>query len=428
MIIMATKLHKVLHMQHGNEFIIYATLIIFIITYIGVAVGGFWGLKLDRTGIVLLGSITLLAFGCLTLKDAVNSVNYRSILLLFALMVVSSQLQYAGFYHKIAHFISGFINKPSQFLLILMLSSGITSAFLNNDVVCYAFTPIIAVSLLKKKLNPVPFLIGLAISSNIGCALTYIGNAQNVLIGEIGNLSFGGYILWTMIPVSISMILAYWIILIISKNSLNKTTNITISEKNIDKVEFNTWRAAKGLTCVIIIVILFFTPLPRYIVALVGAGLLLCSHKLDSKDVLKKVDWQLLILFIGLFVVVGAFRDQGLGAKSIEWLKSSGVNLSNPYIMAITTGVLSNMINNSATVMLLVHFVDLTNPLFGYVLALSNTLAGNLFIIGSVANIIVIKGAKDYGINISFMEFAKYGIPVALSSFAVLLSWVFILY
>ncbi|HJO94762.1 MAG TPA: SLC13 family permease [Victivallales bacterium] len=414
-------------MQHGNEFIVYATLVIFIVTYIGVAIGSFWGLKLDRTGIVLLGSIALLAFGCLTLKEAVNSVNYKSILLLFALMVVSSQLQYAGFYHRVAHFISGFINKPSRFLLILMLSSGITSAFLNNDVVCYAFTPIIAVSLLKKKLNPVPFLIGLAISSNIGCALTYIGNAQNILIGEMGNLDFGSYILWTILPVSISMYVAYWIILLISRKSLSKTIDIEVSENDIDKTEFNTWRAAKGIICVIIIIILFFTPMHRYLVALVAAGLLLCSHKLESRDVLKKVDWQLLILFIGLFVVVGAFRDQGLGASSIRWLKNNGVELNNPYILALTTGILSNMINNSATVMLLVHFVDLATPLYGYVLALSNTLAGNLFIIGSVANIIVIKGAKDYGVNISFMEFAKYGIPVAVSSFGVLLLWILIL-
>ncbi|MCP4179503.1 MAG: anion transporter [bacterium] len=414
-------------MQQGTDFIIYTTLIVFIVTYIGVAIGSFWGLKLDRTGIVLLGSIALLAFGCLTLHEAVNSVNYKSILLLFALMVVSSQLQYAGFYHRVAHFISGFINKPNRFLLILMLSSGITSAFLNNDVVCYAFTPIIAVSLLKKKLNPVPFLIGLAISSNIGCALTYIGNAQNILIGEMGNLNFGGYILWTILPVSISMCLAYWIILLISKNSLNKTIDTEISENDIDKTKFNTWRATKGIVCVIIIIILFFTPLHRYLVALVAAGILLCSHKLESRDVLKKVDWQLLILFIGLFVVVGAFRDQGLGAASIEWLKHSGVDLNNPYILALSTGVLSNMINNSATVMLLVHFVDLTNPLFGYVLALSNTFAGNLFIIGSVANIIVIKGAKDYGINISFIEFAKYGIPVAVSSFITLFLWILIL-
>ena len=408
------------------DFITTTTLIIFIVTYIGIAVGGFWGLRLDRAGIVLLGGIAMLAFGCITLPQAVQSINFEAILLLFALMVISCQLQHAGFYHRMAGFIAKFMSKPALFLFILMISSGLLSAFLNNDVVCFAFTPIVAIALLRKKLNPIPFLIALAISSNIGCALTLIGNAQDVLIGEMAHLSFGRYILFAVLPVSLSMIAAYFVILFMSRKSFNLQTDKNFVPPQEDTTPLDTWRTIKGIAAILIIIILFFTPLPRYLVALVIAGLLLCSHKLESKDVLKLVDWQLLILFIGLFVVVGAFHDMGLGKAALQWLSHHGLELKNPFALALTTGALSNLINNSAAVMLLVHLVDLNNPINGYILALANTLAGNLFLIGSVANIIVVKEAKDLGIKISFWQFAKYGIPVALVSYLTLLTWLYI--
>ena len=404
-----------------------ATLIIFIMTYIGIAAGGFWGLKLDRAGITLLGSIALLVFGCSTLPEAVNNVNFESILLLFALMIISCQLQCAGFYHKAAKLISGFMSKPALFLLILMVSSGILSAFLNNDVVCFAFTPIVAISLLRKRFNPIPFLIALAISSNIGCAITIIGNAQDVLIGEMTQLSFGKYMLFAVVPVSISMLIAYFIILFISRKHLTLVVDKNFVPPKEDTTPLHTWRTIKGLIAIVVIIILFFTPLPRYMVALAIAGLLLCSHKLESKVVLKLVDWQLLILFTGLFVIVGTFQDIGLGKAALQWLSGHGLELNNPYILTLSTGVLSNLINNSAAVILLVHLVDLSNPINGYILALANTLAGNLFLIGSVANIIVIKKAKEFGVHISFWKFAVYGIPVALASYITLLLWLYIM-
>jgi Na+/H+ antiporter NhaD/arsenite permease-like protein len=183
----------------------------------------------------------------------------------------------------------------------------------------------------------------------------------------------------------------------------------------------------KGLIAVTVIIVLFFFPIPKYLVALVAAGILLCSHKLESKDVLKLVDWQLLILFISLFVVVGAFSYSGLGFALIEYMKKLGIHLNNSYTLAVTAGVLSNLINNSAAVMFLVHIIDLTKEVNCYILAMANTFAGNFLLIGSVANLIVAKEAKDLNINISFMQFAKYGIPSAVISFIVLLSWIFIM-
>lgn len=403
-----------------------ATAVIFFLTYLGVAIGHVWGLKLDRTAITLLGAIAMLAFGCSNLQKAIQSVNMQSILMLFGLMVIAGQLHHAGFYGKVAERISRYLDRPALFLLILMIASGVLSAFLNNDVICFAFTPVVTVALVKKKLNPIPFLVALALSSNLGCALTMIGNAQNVLIGQIAHLDFGSYMAWVAIPALLSMGLAYAIVWGMCRHHLSmegETQAVLPEEKPIP---FNTWRTIKGVVTICVIVGLFFSPLPRYLVTLTGAGILLCSHNLESRKVLYLVDWQLLILFIGLFVVVGAFHDNGLAEAGVHWLTSHGVDLKNKYVLALTTGFLSNLINNSAAVMLLVKVVDLNDKTNGYVLALSNTFAGNLFLIGSVANIIVAQGAAVFGVKLSFIQFAKYGVPVAVGSFAILLGWIYL--
>ncbi len=408
----------------NSEFVTLATLVIFCLTYLGIAAGRIYGLQLDRTGIVLLGSIALLVCGCITLPEAVDAVSVPSILLLFSLMVIASQLHYAGFYHRVADGISRYLDRPAFFLAILMVTAGVLSAFLNNDVICFAFAPVVARTTLRKGHNPIPFLIGLALASNIGCTLTVIGNAQNVLVGQLAHLNFGAYMLWVIVPVSAAMLVAYCIVYALGHKHFSITQSQKLLKVTPDDTPFDRWRTIKGLGAIVLIVLLFFADLPHYLVALTIAGLLLCSHRLKSKAVLQGVDWQLLMLFIGLFVVVGAFEDANLAEQGVTYLRDHGVDLNNPYILALSSGALSNLINNSAAVMLLVHVVDLSQPINGYVLALSNSFAGNLLLIGSMANIIVVECANDVGVKISFKEFARYGVPTALSSFVILLGWV----
>lgn len=398
-------------------------LIVFILTYAGIAAGHVRGTGLGRTGITLIGAIAMLAFGGVTSSKAVEYVNFPSILMLFGLFLISAQLRLAGFYSLVARKISAMVDRPGRFLLVLMVVSGLLSAFLNNDIVCAAFTPVVAFALLEKRVNPIPFLIALAVSSNIGCAATLIGNAQDILVGEVAKLSFGGYLMFALPPVLICMAMAYGIIWWMSRNKLSLIGEA--SPSGGDKPEpVDKGQIIKGLLVVGVLVVLFFTPLPRAVVTLAGAAILLVSRRLTSKKMLSLIDWEVLLLFIGLFVVVGAFEDTGIMQNGITWLKGRGVDINNPYILTAMTGVLSNLINNSAAVMLLVHGVDLTVPLNGYILALANTLGGNLLLIGSVANIIVVNEAKDRGIKIFFAEFAKYGIPVVAACYTVLMVWI----
>ncbi len=404
------------------------TLIVFIVTYFGLSVGHWFFLKLDRTGIALLGGIAMLGLGCIKLPQAVASVNMESILLLFALMVIAAQLHFAGFYCWITHrVLHSLLDRPAVFLAVLIALGGLLSAFLNNDVVVLAMAPVITVALLGKRLNPVPFLIALALSSNIGCAFTYIGNAQNVLIGQIGKISFGGYMLFAVVPVTLSLLACYLIVYYLGRKSFVLADGEESLQVKPDEIPFNRWRTIKGTGMLLILVVLFvFTHLPHYLVAMCGAGLLLCSHMLPSRNVLKMVNWQLLLLFIGLFVVVGAFVQSGLSEKLLDILTRHGININNPLQLAVISGVLSNCINNSAAVMLLVKIADLSNPLNCYALALSNAFAGNLIIVGSLANIIAVQCAENFHLQIGFREFFRYGAPTAIISMLILLGWLFI--
>ncbi len=195
-------------------------LVIFAITYLGIAMGHVPGLKLNRAGIVLLGAIAMMIFGGISTNDAISYINWPTMLLLFGFFVISAQLRLSGFYNKVANSISTRLEHPAKFLLTLMLVTAGLSAFLNHDIVCFVFTPIVGTALLRKGLNPVPFLIALAIASNIGAAATLIGNPQDLMIGQVAHLSFGNYIIWSSVPVLFAIGAAYAIIWTMSQKKL----------------------------------------------------------------------------------------------------------------------------------------------------------------------------------------------------------------
>jgi len=398
-------------------------LVIFALTYIGLAFGHIPGLKLNRVGIVLLGAIGMMIFGGVTADKAISYVNWPTILLLFGFFVISAQLRLSGFYDRVANGIAARLDRPGRFLLVLMAVTGGLSAFLNHDIVCLVFTPVVGTALIRKKINPVPFLVAVAISSNIGAAATLIGNAQDMMIGTVAHLSFGRYLLWSCLPVLFAMAAAYGIIWFMSRNHLGSTQTI---EKVVDweVCEYDRPHTIKGLVILVVVIGLLFTSLPKEIIALAAAAIHLASPKFRTEQLLKYVDWPILVLFMGLFVVTGAFQSTGYGTQAVQWLAHSGFNLSAPVNLALTTAALSNVINNSAAVMLLVDVVDISHAHTAYVLALANSLGGSLIILGSVANIIVVQQARDIGVNISFRDYARLGIPVTLAALAGLVAWV----
>jgi Na+/H+ antiporter NhaD/arsenite permease-like protein len=398
-------------------------LAIFVITYLGIAIGHIPGLKLNRAGIALLGAIAMMVFGGKTTADAVSYINWPTIFLLFGFFVISAQLRLSGFYDMVAGAVAGQLKHPARFLLILMATAGGLSAFLNNDIVCYAFTPIVGASLLRQRINPVPFLIALAIASNLGAAATLIGNPQNMMIGEVAHLNFGSYTLWSSVPVLFAMSAAYGIIWFMSCKHLQAMPDAPAAVSQ-PAFPFDRPHSAKGILILIAAIGLFFTSLPKEGIALTAAGIHLASRKFRTEELLGEVDWTVLVLFMGLFVVAGAFHSLGYGDQAVHALAQGGFNLNSPGNLVLTTTVMSNLIGNSAAVMLLLKVVNLTLPLTAYILALTNSFGGNFILIGSVASIIVVQQAHGQGIKISFWDFARLGIPVTLAALAGLLGWI----
>ncbi|MGD1086114.1 MAG: SLC13 family permease [Verrucomicrobiota bacterium] len=397
--------------------------VIFAITYLGIALGRVPGLKLNRVGIALLGAICMMIFGGIKTPDAVSFINWPTVFLLFGFFVISAQLRLSGFYDKIANGLSARLDHPARFLLVLMVVTAGLSAFLNHDIVCFVFVPVVGAALLRKGLNPIPFLVALALSSDIGSAATIVGSAQDMMIGEVAHLDFGRYILWSLVPVLAALGAAYGIIWLMSSKNIQAASSARAASAGCS-YSYNRAHTIKGLVFLAVVVALFFSSLPKEIIALAAAGLHLASPKFHTEDLLRLVDWPILVLFMGLFVVTGAFQSTGYGAQAVQWLGRSGFDLNVPRNLVLATAALSNLINNSATVMLLLKMVDLSHPTTGYMLALANSFGGGFIILGSVANIIVVQQARDMGITISFRDFARLGVPVTLAALAALLLWV----
>jgi len=398
--------------------------IIFIITYTGVALGRIPGLVIDRVGIALLGAIGMIVCGVITTDAAVKSIDLPTILLLYALMIISAQLRLGGFYTWAALKMTLLLDRPKTFLLVTMLASAFLSAVLANDIVCFAFTPVLALALIQTGINPLPFLIGLAVSSNIGSAATIIGNPQNMLIGQVGRLDFAEFFFWCGPPAMASLMGSYLIILSIYRKEIARHRELQAAEVNEHLPAFNRWQTGKGLVFTCVLIALFFTSLPREFSAIGVAGVLLCSRRLKTREILGLVDWHLIMLFCALFVVIQGVSQNHYPDMVVNQLQASGVNLHNLLTLAGISTVLSNLFSNVPATMLLVRFLDTGNPVEWYTLAVSSTFAGNLIIIGSIANLIVIEQASIYGIKISFKEHAAVGIPVTFFSLAVLLIWI----
>ncbi len=401
-------------------------LAIFAVTYLGIAVGRIPGLKLNRVGIALLGGIGMMIFGGIATDQAIAFINGPTICLLFGFFVISAQLRLSGFYDMVAGRLAGQLGNPARFLLILMLVTGGLSAFLNHDIVCYAFAPITGLALLRKKINPVPFLIALTIASNIGAGATLIGNPQNMMIGQVAHLDFGRYLLWSLVPVVFAMSAAFGIIWLMSRKHLPAPLAVESGSPQ-QNYPFNRPHTIKGILILVAVIGLFFTTIPKEVIVLAAAGIHLASTKFRTEDLLGLVEWPILVLFIGLFVVAGAFQSTGYGEQAIQQLAQGGFNLNAPVNLTLTTTALTNVVGNSAAVMLLLKVVHLTGPAVPYVLALANSFGGSLILIGSLSNIIVVQQAREMGIKISFWDFARLGIPVTLAALVGLLAWVLVL-
>ena len=394
------------------------TPLIFAVVYLGLFMGGLPGLRLDRTGVALLGAIALLASGSMSLAAAVGAVHVPTLSLLFAFMIVSAQLRLGGFYVRVADVVGALPLRAPIVLALMMSTAALLSAVFSNDVVCLAMAPVLVDICRVRSLHSTPFLIGLACAANIGSAATLIGNPQNMLIGQTLALSFGTYLRQAAGPVLLSLLLS-WLVLLLAYRQRWHIAERPAIAYHAHHV-FSRWQSVKGLAVAGLLFAGFLaSDWPHDLMALAGAGMLLLSRRLHSRDMLGQVDWLLLVLFTSLFVINRALQDTGLPGQAIALLVERGVDPHAAGPLMAASVLLSNLISNVPAVMLLLPLTE--GQAGGTRLALSSTLAGNLILMGSIANLIVAEVAARHGEPIGWTAHARIGIPVTLSSLAVMM-------
>jgi len=394
--------------------------LIIIIVIAGIAIGRYPILKMNRATISLAGAILLVLFGAIPFQTACKVIDLDTIILLFAMMIVNINLSLAGFFRLAVFQIGKVAKTPFQLLSLIVFTSGILSALFLNDTICIMFTPLILDITKSYKRNPIPYLIGLAASANIGSTATIVGNPQNMLIGISSGISFSTFTMYQL-PVAL---LGLFLVLIIIRLMYQK--EFVHSDLELSEI-ITPWiykpLLIKSCISVAVMLILFFAGVRITEASLYGAGILLITRRLKPQRVFSEIDWSLLVFFSGLFVITGAINYTGLGKEFFKYFQTA--TTGNIFNFSLVSVLLSNLISNVPAVMLYIPIIPmLTNPnKLWLILAMSTTLAGNLTLLGSVANLIVAETAKKRGVNITFLEYLKSGFIITILSLTIGLIW-----
>jgi len=400
----------------------FAAYTIFLCSYVVFALGKFPGMKIDRPGAAIIGAVLMVAFRAVRPADALHFIDFGTIVLLFSMMLLVAYLHLDGFFDWVTEWIAARIS-PRHVLPAIIILSGTFSAFSVNDIICLMMVPFTLKVARRMGLKPVPYLLAVATASNIGSVATITGNPQNMLIGSFSGIRYRTF-LFHLAPVALAGLLLDWLVL-----WLIYTRRETPAAQPVAPPE--SPRGTRGNLVkagVVILLVLagFLAGLPPAEVAAVGAALMLMTRRHEPRLVYDEVDWGLLVFFVGLFLIVGGAENVGLTERLLE--VGQRWNLQNSSTFAIVTAALSNIVSNVPAVMLLKSMVPrFANPQQGWlVLAMASTLAGNLTITGSVANIIVVERARPEA-RITFGEYLRAGVPITLVTLAfgwLWLSWV----
>ncbi|MGB8275995.1 MAG: SLC13 family permease [Alphaproteobacteria bacterium] len=393
--------------------------VLFIVTYLGMALGRLPGLAIDRTGIALFSAVVLLVAGIRSPAAALHAIDFPTLCVLFGLMALSAQFVLAGFYDWCAARIASLAHGQSLLLAATVAVSGVLSALLANDVVTFATAPVLAGGLLRRGVDPRPYLVALAAASNAGSAATVIGNPQNILIGEAGRLPFLDFLLVCGPPAMAALVVVYAVVSWLYRRELaHRPSPPAFEPPHVDR-----YQVAKGVLATAALILLFLLPLPRSLGALGIAAALLVSRRFATREIMAQVDWHLLLLFASLFIVNDAFRSTGIAAGAMAWLADQGALPDRLAVLAPLTLAASNTVGNVPAVILLLSLWKAAGAGALYGLALLSTLSGNLLLTGSIANIIVCERAAGAGVTIRFADHARCGIPITLVSLALAGSW-----
>jgi Na+/H+ antiporter NhaD/arsenite permease-like protein len=389
-----------------------AAILVFAATYLFLAIGKLPGFHLDRAGAALLGASLMVGCGVLSLEDAYSVIDFATIVLLLGMMIVVANLRLSGFFRLVSGWAITGARHPLMLLLVTVLVAGSLSAFLVNDTICLVMTPLVLEIVTKLKRNPVPYLLAIAMASNVGSAATITGNPQNMIIGSVSQIPYGTFVaaLW---PVSlVGLILTALVIALFHRDEF--LTRQRLPAMKTGPARYHSPLMIESVLVTIAMVVLFFLGQPIAKVAILGGSLLLVTRRVKIEKVYREIDWPLLVMFIGLFVVVGGLEKAVLTPNVIEAV--GHLHLDSPVLLSAVTAGFSNLMGNVPAVLLLKPFIaTLHDPQRAWLtVAMASTLAGNLTLVGSVANLIVVQRARAHGVEIDFWAYFKVGAPLTV--------------
>lgn len=391
--------------------------VIFGASYLVFAIGKFPGLKIDRPGAAIVGAVAMVALRLVPAHDALRLIDFPTIVLLFSMMMIVGSLHLCGFFQAITQIVLKHL-PPRVLLPAVIFTSGTLSAFLVNDIVCLVMVPLVLTLCKRMRLWPLPFLLAVATASNIGSVATITGNPQNMLIGSYSNISYRDFLLH-LGPVAALGLVVDWLVM----HALFRREIVAgIAEEHIPVSEIPVVNFWKPVLVVTTVVVAFFLGVPPAFASALGAAVVLISRTTDSHELYGEVDWGLLVFFIGLFLIVGGAENAGIVRQFL--VAAHHLNLHVPAVFVLVTTALGNLVSNVPAVMLLKSLVPgLPNPHTGWLLlAMASTLAGNLTITGSVANIIVVETAKPE-MHIGFRQYFRAGFPITAATLLIGWAW-----
>ncbi len=387
------------------------SVLIFLATYLVVGWGRVPGLHIDRTGAALIGGSLMVACGVLTLNEAYKAIDLDTLVLLLGMMIVVAYLRLSGFFAIVNSWILRHTHHPLIVLIAVVLVSGFFSAFLVNDTICLAMTPLVLDLISSLRRNPVPYLLAIAMSSNIGSTATITGNPQNILIGSFSHIAYLRFAAALAPTAAIGLVITIVLIFLFFRDEF-RGNHFKPAERTVHYSKPIAMKAAIVTLCMIV---LFFLGQPPAKVAIVAGAFLLITRRAKPEKIYREIDFPLLLLFGGLFVVVAGIEKTVFTPNVLGY--AAHLHLERVPIISGISAVLSNIVSNVPAVLVLKPFVlqlKQHRERAWLALAMSSTLAGNFTILGSVANLIVVQRARQRGIEISFWEYFKIGAPLTI--------------
>jgi Na+/H+ antiporter NhaD/arsenite permease-like protein len=309
---------------------------------------------------------------------------------------------------------------PLVLLAAVILVAGSFSAFLVNDTICLVMTPLVLEMVTRFKRDPIPYLLAIPMASNIGSTATITGNPQNMIIGSLSQIPYGTFAaaLWPVAAMGLILTMAF-IALVYRREFLTRERFVVPT----DPSRHNVPLVIKSVLVTAAMVILFFVGQAVAKVAMVGGAILLVTRRVKADKVYREIDWPLLLMFVGLFIVVDGVEKVVLTPDAIATV--GRLHLESLPLLSFVTAALSNLVSNVPAILVLKPFIaNLHDPQRAWLtVAMASTLAGNFTLVGSIANLIVVQRARARGFEISFWAYFKVGAPLTMLTILIGVLW-----